>query len=452
MRHLHHRLIAVTGAAVVALLVAFAPTVSSGAQVEGASFFIEEIQLEGLRLVSERIVLAESLLEAGTTYSETELQHAVRRIRRLPSVLTVDFRLDRGTERGRYRLIISVGETRRFFFGLDLVGGYIESIDYKIHSPDVPGAGGVLCIGRDCFEDRFKFGGAGIRQPIGSTGVLWAAAQLRTVLEKPIAFELGYTQYDLWGSGAFASGRVAVNSNGNLWWYTLEAGIPVGGDHSLRLLVDGFEEKERFSYHESSVYPDGFWTDRQQHHLDLGLEWRVDSRDDPLFPTAGRLLSASLRYQERENERHYSLDPTRSDATESKSVFARLSGTWFRPLNRRNSLSWGAELRVGNSDVRDDYWNGTELLGPLDFKANTRSVRLHLGYLKTLWRPTASRNLSDLRWETTLSGRYGQARLNAGMPDFDWHEAGLASSLVLRNRWGVFRFSLLYRASDGDLR
>ena len=102
--------------------------------------------------------------------------------------------------------------------------------------------------------------------------------------------------------------------------------------------------------------------------------------------------------------------------------------------------------------MRDDYWNGTELLGPLDFKANTRSVRLHLGYLKTLWRPTASRNLSDLRWETTLSGRYGQARLNAGMPDFDWHEAGLASSLVLRNRWGVFRFSLLYRASDGDLR
>ena len=98
MRHLHHRLIAVTGAAVVALLVAFAPTVSSGAQVEGASFFIEEIQLEGLRLVSERIVLAESLLEAGTTYSEIELQHAVRRIRRLPSVLTVDFRLDIGPE------------------------------------------------------------------------------------------------------------------------------------------------------------------------------------------------------------------------------------------------------------------------------------------------------------------------------------------------------------------
>ncbi|MCP4896454.1 MAG: hypothetical protein GY906_05715, partial [bacterium] len=113
MRHSHNRLISISAPVVIALLLVIAPSAIHGAQVEEVSFLIEEIRFEGLHLVSERIVLAESLLKAGTTYSETELQHAVRRIRRLPSVLTVDFRLDRGTERGRYRLIVSVEETRR---------------------------------------------------------------------------------------------------------------------------------------------------------------------------------------------------------------------------------------------------------------------------------------------------------------------------------------------------
>ncbi|MCP4896899.1 MAG: hypothetical protein GY906_07975 [bacterium] len=459
MRHSHNRLVTVSAPVVVALLLIIAPAVICGAQVKEASFLIEEIRFEGLHLVSERIVLAESLLKAGSTYSETELQHAVRRIRRLPSVLTVDFRLDRGTERGRYRLIVSVEETRRFFFGFGLGGSEVNYFhDEDPNVPSVPGFDDEVCIAHDCYSaDDFSFASVGIRQPIGSTGVLWGAAQARSSIDDLTAFELGYTQYDLLGSGAFASGRVAISNDGDQWWYTLEAGIPIGGNHSLRLLIDGFERDRPWYY--GSVDSQEIWSELSDHRLDLGLEWRIDSRDDPLFPTAGRLLSAGLRFRDRESEAPKNSElgtslPIEKDTLGSETLFANLSGAWFRPLNRRSSLSWGGEVRFGKSDAQGRFWNGSRWTwdDPIDYVADTALAGFYIGYLRTVWRPTASRNLSDLRWETTLGGRYGQARFDTGLPSTYWDEASLTTSLVLRNRWGVFRFSLQGRVSDGGLR
>jgi len=58
--------------------------------------------------VSPQIVIAESLLREGAEYSEDDLRAASARLRRLPFLLSADFALEKGSERGRYLLAISV--------------------------------------------------------------------------------------------------------------------------------------------------------------------------------------------------------------------------------------------------------------------------------------------------------------------------------------------------------
>ena len=98
------------------------------AEEEPASFFIETITVEAERL-TPGIVLSESLLREGQEYSESELREAVHRINRLPVVLLAEFSLRKGSERGRYELVVEVYEARRWFSQLALGIGVNDPID-----------------------------------------------------------------------------------------------------------------------------------------------------------------------------------------------------------------------------------------------------------------------------------------------------------------------------------
>ena len=106
-----------------ALLAAVAPP--AGAQLidpapaPPPTFPIERITVEGARHASPDLIVAESLLRAGQSYTETVLRQGVYRVRRLPFVRAARFSLRKGSERGSYELVITVEETHRVFFGAE---------------------------------------------------------------------------------------------------------------------------------------------------------------------------------------------------------------------------------------------------------------------------------------------------------------------------------------------
>ena len=103
---------------VIALLLAAAGLARAD---EPVRFLIESISIEGARYSSPRILIAESRLTEGRSYSEAELRDAMFRIKRLPFVLHTDFRLAKGTERGRYVLVIAIEETKPLFLRIDSI-------------------------------------------------------------------------------------------------------------------------------------------------------------------------------------------------------------------------------------------------------------------------------------------------------------------------------------------
>ncbi len=97
---------------------AVAPGVSvSAADLSAPTFVIEKIVVEGVRHGSEKIVAAETLLTPGETYSEAQLQQALHRVERLPFVVQAELSLRRGSERGRFELLIAVTEAKPVFYG-----------------------------------------------------------------------------------------------------------------------------------------------------------------------------------------------------------------------------------------------------------------------------------------------------------------------------------------------
>ena len=110
------------GAVIVAALLACTTSLFAQPPTEPGppEFLIETITVESAHKISAEIVISESLLEEGSSYTESELRDARYRIVRLPFLLDAEFSLRKGSERGLYQLVITVEETRRWFFGFDL--------------------------------------------------------------------------------------------------------------------------------------------------------------------------------------------------------------------------------------------------------------------------------------------------------------------------------------------
>jgi hypothetical protein len=83
-------------------------------------FFIEKIEVREANRVSPEVVIAESRLREGEDYSESDLRDASARLTRLPFLLSAEFSLEKGSERGRYVLVVTINETKPFFYAFDL--------------------------------------------------------------------------------------------------------------------------------------------------------------------------------------------------------------------------------------------------------------------------------------------------------------------------------------------
>jgi outer membrane protein assembly factor BamA len=239
-------------------------------------FFIERIEVRNTQRVSPRVIIDETTLGQGKEYSEEDVRVGVARVNRLPFVLSADFALEKGTE-GRRVLVISVTEMKRLSFLVDARGllgdASHRTIDYDF---DRPGESNDAASARWFAGDR---------------GMLHFTMAVRrgrqSFMARYTAWEIGYTRYDLFGTGAFATVniRTPVDSvNEKRFSPQVAAGIPLTPSQTLSL-----------EYHDTSFVKETlniFGTELNQllYERVISLAWTYNTTDQPYTPSRGTLV------------------------------------------------------------------------------------------------------------------------------------------------------------------
>ena len=200
-------------------------------------FYIETIGVEGIRLATPEIIVTRSLLEEGRPYTENELREAMYRVHRLPFVLDAAFSLGKGSERGRYRLLIRVEEVRSFFFGAEAtydVGGTLAGTPIDDRWNDTLTAG-----------VRFFAGDGVFFAAVGDSEDLQVGYTRYRLLDRPVLLRFALARESCCAVELHELGldpAVAIwQATGESDRVELTLGLPIHGNHSLRLDASNLE-------------------------------------------------------------------------------------------------------------------------------------------------------------------------------------------------------------------
>lgn len=445
----------------VPVLVAASPAVA----LDPTQFQIETITVEGAEKISPEIVISESLLQQGRSYTESELRDARYRIVRLPFVLSADFSLRKGSKRGLYELVIAVEDTRRWFFGIDLEATrWAQPVSFDdLDTDDWSEASGGL---------------SGRRFSAGRHGVFFVA-----IGGEDGSLQLGYTQYDLLGRsillGVSASSTDCApedrsddersgscrtdlyelgldptfstwSADGDSSRVRLDLGVPIRGNQSLR----GFAS---FRYADSGFRRQAyeprtfrFLDFRDLEETRINLSWVHNSVDEPVFPTDGLVLEAGLNFNalqaELQSVPNQGLPPDFLVTMDSREIGAQFTGGRYWPMARGQTLSAKAQLFVGRSDVENVPTAGRALLTDrLDVFRGSFTA----GHAKFLKRTRAGSRLRELRWESEFELRYEETSPDFGLDQNPVEGYRVGTGLSFRNTWGVFRVKVSYLDLEG---
>ncbi|HKO57075.1 MAG TPA: hypothetical protein VJ276_14455 [Thermoanaerobaculia bacterium] len=378
---------------------------------EAVRFFIERIDLRNLHNAGRDVILTEARLHEGATYSEADLHDANDRIERLPFILDAQFSLEKGSRRDAYVLVITLNETRSFFYGLDLIayhGGRDEQISVYAEDAGVSGIGFRWFAGR---RGMFHVALGGERE-YSSTNA-----------KETGAVEAGYTQYGLFGSDAFASVSVAVPINGVGKVQTLPqvtVGIPLTPTQTLTSSFNSsdYESLGRNRYRRKA----------------LRLDWSHNTTNNPFFPTRGTLLSAGpLFAADDATYRVFHGDPIDEELIHDKThtIGLSLAAAHYWELSERNSVS----LR-GEADLR----RTTGKRNGVDLEDDYTPSSVRVGWSRSLWSRERVAVDGDMRLEAAL-------RYMTGRKDYifvEQHSTFATLAWVRRNAWGTMRFGVGY--------
>ncbi|MCP4901506.1 MAG: BamA/TamA family outer membrane protein [bacterium] len=385
-------------------------------------FFIETIRIDGLRSTSSKVVISESRLTEGREYSEAELREAVYRIKRLPFVIDAYFSLKKGTQRGRFELVIEVEETAPLFFGTDITA--YSSWDSE--------------------QGSFSLT-AGGRHGNGRSGMFYGSVQ-KDVTDSEFSedvgrYSLGYTNYNLFGKPISATVEAAYMSPINRWEYTLGLGFQLPHNQSLRVRWKGTDDAHNI--HETPYGEFGYsWSG-----WDIEAEWRYDTTDDVLFPTRGRFLRAIVSYADGQVISTCSeCEPTETKADE-RVKRASIGGHQYLNLWKRATLGVGGTFSFYESDKYNILPSTHDFLREHGYTVASVDTSFAIDLLRSSFRGT----VRDLRWETKVSlkqtTRHFRNQRNitiAGRNSYSENGVSASTSLALRTRWGVFRVSAFY--------
>lgn len=393
---------------------------------EPVRFLIESISIEGARYSSPRILIAESRLVEGKSYSEAELRDAMSRIKRLPFVLHTDFRLAKGTERGRYVLVIAIDETKPLFLRWDSLHNAIQTREFvPPFDPKNPQfRNDVVHISNDYVT-------LGARMFVGAKGVAtFAADESRCHVGKgqcgtrQPGYSLGFTQYDLFGTRASVAavvlyreetfdlpafipgdGRRTLSFGDHLTWQ-LTGAVPLFGNNAARVTL--------------SRQVEIIGTDRQ--HFDQGeLAWLYDTTDDPLFPSRGTFGQAALVSQRLIQYEQPLTDPPKIRNPWKHDVSTRLVKYW--QIAPRQSISTGAQAGTFFGNDYSEY-------------------QLHGGYSALLVPRTAALRYGDLRFELDYDRII--MHVHAGQSHDTSSRGEGRVGMAYRNAWGVAHLTFKY--------
>ncbi len=424
---------------------------------ETPRFYLERVAVEGVRRASPEVIVSESLLEAGIAYTEAELRQAVYRVKRLPFVLDAALSLDRGSERGRYQLLITVEEVRGFFFGSDLIYGARGD---ALHRASATGDGLTESLT------------AGLRVFAGP-GVVFAAAgdgeDLQVGYERyrlrgrPILLRLAYAregccsaELQELGLDPAAAVWTAADDSDRL---ELTVGVPLSASHSLRFDATHLETDSAIR----RPLAGGPALDaRDVEQRELEVAWIYDSTDDPVFPSRGDALTAAIgvHWLEGDLSRPMAAESDRGAAAAMSSRRLGLSffGARHWPLSARQTVSLSLKLRLSRSEIEDLPLVDAQPVGdaPAETTAGSTELALWSGdvdaleagfaarYSLGLWGPGKIRRLGELRWETIAELIYAESSPVLAPSIHPLWGLSLSTGIALRNTWGIFRIGFTY--------
>lgn len=360
------------------------------------TFFIERIDVRDVVRVSPEIIRAESRLREGQAYSEPALRGAVHRIKRLAFVRDAGFRLEKGTVRDTYVLVISIDEARPLFYLLDVTA---------LASPREN-----TILGR---EDEALLGA---RLFVGRRGVAHLALITqhddRPYTTNYSALQGGYTQYGLLGGKAFATVTFSTHVEGvngstdSTVMPGAVVGISLSPNQTLTLAYSAIENA-------GSRRPS---TERM-------LETRLayNTTNDPFFPSDGVLLAFAPVLVWGENP---SPAVRRTFAAGADGTAAR-----YFPIDERHSLAVVAEGGVARIHIQGDdprttfsrygsvLLRGSRALGPLG-EDDALEHRLELSLRASTNQPVYFRAPRDASTQLSVSwvrrDAWGSLRLGVG--------------------------------------
>jgi hypothetical protein len=395
------------------LLFALALALGGASAEEAPSFAIERITFAGASARSAEILLAESRLREGRTYTEGDLRDAVARMERLPFVVQADFRLEKGSERGQYVLAVTIVQTLPVFVRFSSLQHWVDTTRVAAIHASAPDEAPEVEYRNEIEHDGEDQGTVGGRWFFGAKSVAHAAVDYASCGACPSRFprvSAGYTRYGLFGVNATFSltaqyrntsfalpasftGETDASLADRLA-YQVTMAVPLLRNEAIRATV--YRQRDPFSY----VVKSGTGTAVRVERFDYdtaSLSWLHDTTNDPLFPTHGTFLRVSAESRDRIRLREG--EPARDRDHDWSAAASR---HW--ELSAVHSLFAAAELQTLNDRA-------------------FRETRAGVGYARTL-------GSGDLRVETRLErvfSDYGSTsaygRLRAG--------------LSMRGRWGI---------------
>ncbi len=436
------------------------------------SFLLTDIRVDGARQVSEALILAETELETGESYTEHQLTLARRRLMRLPHLLRAEFSLEKGTSYGSYTLVITVQEQANVFFRYDFTAHSGDpALDADPYARPTPKEGGELAFGARGFLGTWWSWYLG-------TEFVQEGGKVDSEPGHPI--DMGLTHRNLFGRHGFFNlhlqtrdarsgklydpylGRSLVYTNTRDLAPTIDLAAPLGRSGQWLSFSAAFlAESYRFEDSEPQLQDTV-----EERRWSAHLKWYRDTTDDLILPRQGTRFELGLAGSKVSSNFTIVLtQPYKPGTSSLDEIFGGLKPTvqTIATVIRGNlpgvsgsyqARGFDLQAQVAHYQPLNHAWtlfghaNYLERLserGDLIRDPNRRVIESDLGLDWDLAGLLPRRPLDDLRLQ--IAADYREQRDDF----FHQHVTALELGLVWRQRWGVSRAALRYEYQSTNL-
>lgn len=445
-------------------------------EIQEVTFPVVAVRVSGNRLSGDQLIINESRLKRGRSYSEKELQLALRRVQRLPFVLYAEVSLERGDSYGTFAVRFTIEENKALFFHYDRLDVSRPDPPALMNPEDLTSTslsdeGLSPAVSQEDDLNRLNFGG---RWFLGRFGFVYATTALSNedggldfARGKPI--DLGFSHYNLFGAGMFFNLNVQFSQTADFenfdpWTrndiqvrvdrdplISLNAALPLRGQHWLTFSGSFLDERQEHLGEE--VFVDRI--ELQRVAFEAG--WLREAVNDAVFPTRGRRYLVNLVYIDEDRDFDFVFEGDTRESEGEVGGFPENSffDSRFGPSGL-NSVT-GLFLRGAWDHYQPLVWRGltayqrASVLAQLDRQGSAFEVPLNfgsavsLGLTYDLW---SARNLrvGDLRLETEATYVHTDLDEDESFLVLDDRYHRLQASLAFRNAWGLIRIGAAYRS------